>query len=104
MPGLHDGARCTLHRAERRGPVLESEDGTLISFRRQYWWRRHAVRHGMRIGDLMLDAFLSVGLPDHEPAIVCPAIGWHPEVLQRLVHAVVPTTALRGKVEVTEVT
>ena len=48
----------------------------------------------MRIGHLMLDALLSVGLPDHEAAVVVAAIGRHAEVLQRLVHAVVPDADL----------
>src|SRR5258707_823668 len=43
----------------------------------------------MRVGDRMLDALLSVGLPDHEAAVVCPAIRWHAEVLQRFIYAVV---------------
>ena len=56
--------------------------------RRQRRRRRHAVRHRVRVGDLVLDALLAVGLPDHEATIVIPAIRRHAEVLQRLVHAV----------------
>src|SRR5258708_2132937 len=41
--------------------------------------RHHTVGHGMRIGHGMLDALLSIGLPNHEAARVFLAVGRHTE-------------------------